>query len=217
MPVSKNKRKNAAVKNRQHKARQARAKKLNSGPVVLASGLKGFNVVLERIRQVAAMYVRVTKAIPGYQETNPDLLPGLQKAIPILQEVTVTRNRLEVELARMHQAGIRDEMEYLNLMQDFESMTIRLGVDFMDEFMPIFDCLEELGEKHKDVDVNLVTETRKQLQEHKPEFKTDIGTTRERSILGQAALPATFEGAVDMTKGGQIGYVGPVDEEATAE
>jgi len=98
----------------------------------------------------------------------------------------------------------------MSLMHDFEAMTLRLGVDFMDEFMPIFDCLEELGEKYKDVDLKLVTETRAQLKEHKPEFKTDMGGSRERSILGHAAIaPHPDEPVVDMTRGGQIGYVPP--------
>lgn len=203
MPVSKNKRKNAQAKKRQHTARVERQKRLNSAPVVLAQGLKGFDVVLENVRQVSTMYVRVTKAIPGYQETNPDLLPGLAKAIPILKEVIATRDKITEEVKRLHQAGVRDQLEYMDCMQAFEAMTIRLGVDFMDEFMPIFDCLEELGEKYSSVDLDLVTGTRKQLQEHKPEFKTDLGVPM-----------------IDPTKSGQVGYAAPIGtlvEEASAE
>ena len=203
MPVSKNKRKNAQAKKRQHLARLERQKRLNSAPVVLAQGLKGFDVVLENVRQVSNMYVRVTKAIPDYQETNPDLLPGLAKAIPILKEVIATRDKITEDVKRLHQAGVRDQLEYMDCMQAFEAMTIRLGVDFMDEFMPIFDCLEELGEKYSDVDLELVTGTRKQLQEHKPVFKTDLG------------IPMT-----DTTKSGQSGPATPLTtlvEEASAE
>ncbi|ELF5187218.1 hypothetical protein RBD99_002892 [Salmonella enterica] len=203
MPVSKNKRKNAQAKKRQHLARLERQKRLNSAPVVLAQGLKGFDVVLENVRQVSNMYVRVTKAIPDYQETNPDLLPGLAKAIPILKEVIATRDKITEDVKRLHQAGVRDQLEYMDCMQAFEAMTIRLGVDFMDEFMPIFDCLEELGEKYSGVDLELVTGTRKQLQEHKPVFKTDLG------------IPMT-----DTTKSGQSGPTTPLTtlvEEASAE
>lgn len=185
MPVSKNKRKNHASKQRRADKRAERIKKLNSAPVVLSSGLRDFNHMLEQIRRVSNTYVQITKQIPGYQETNPDLQPGLVKAIPILKELNTERDRISDAIKVLHQRQAHED-EYFQLMSDFEALTLRFGSEFMDAYLPMFDSLEALGKNYPNIDVKLIADTRLLALQHKPEFKTDVGKQDVAEVKAEA-------------------------------
>lgn len=173
MPVSKNKRKNQKNVDQRAQKRAQRLKKENSGLNVLAKALVQFNEIRNNVRKLARMYVDVTQSIPGYQETNPNVMPGLQLAIAALKDVNAQYDALSARVAELAKNPPRSEMEYLPEMSAFEHMNITFTQDFMNNFMPVIEVLEKLGEV-KGNDVGLIKETREALAEAKPQFETKV-------------------------------------------
>lgn len=173
MPVSKNKRKNQKTVDIRAKKRAERLKKENSGLTVLGKALVQFNQIRNNVRKLARMYVDVTQSIPGYQETNPEVMSGLQLAIPALKEVNALYDKLSTDVAELAKNPPKNEMDYLPLMSAFEHMNVTFTQEFVVNFMPVVEALEKLADK-KGVDADLVKETRGALDASKPQFETKL-------------------------------------------
>ncbi len=171
MPVSKNKRKNhisAAAREQKKKRRLTRE---NHALKILGKGLDELNRIRNNIRQMARMYVDVTKQIPGYQETNPEVQIGLTKAIPILKEVNERYDALLLQVKRLAENPPSAQLEYVDEVGEMEALYYLLGHDFMDHFIPVIEAIEKLGER-KGIDQEIVADVRQAADAMKPKLTT---------------------------------------------
>jgi hypothetical protein len=171
MPVSKNKRKNHKSVNQRDLKNKQRALRENSALKVLGRGLHEFNKIRENIRLVARMYVDVTKSIEGYQETDPSVHAGLTEAIPLLKAINLRYDALTARVAQLAKGPMQNQLDYVEEVQELESLYYELGHNFMDHFIPVVSALERLGEA-KGIDKVVVSETRQAIDSMKPKFET---------------------------------------------
>lgn len=171
MPVSKNKRKNHnAVKAREAK-KSRRVMRESAALKVLAQGLNEFNKTRDGIRKLARMYVDVTKSIPGYQETDPSVMTGLQEAIPILKLINARYEVLTAQVAELSKNPPKSELDMVDEIQELESLYYELGHNFLDHFLPVISALERLSDQ-KGVDKTVLSETVTAVEHLKPKFET---------------------------------------------
>lgn len=171
MPVSKNKRKNQKSVNQRSLKNKQRSLRENSALKVLGRGLAEFNKIRDNIRQVARMYVDVTKSIPGYQETDPEVHAGLTEAIPLLKAINLRYDGLTARVAELAKSPLQNQLDYVDEVQELESLYYELGHNFMDHFIPVISALERLGDV-KGVDSGVVSEVRQTADNLKPKFET---------------------------------------------
>lgn len=145
MPVSKNVRKNRKTTNAKQKKRDELARKRNSAPAVISFGISKLNGIMNDIRAIAGMYVTITKGIPNYAETSPEILKGLKKVIPELRYIIEERDRIIKSTAELVERRAAD-LEYFPYVSAMENMMSKVMGELLPAFAPVMDKVSMLSD-----------------------------------------------------------------------
>lgn len=168
MPVSKSRK----TRNKKSTGAERQTQKFKTISEI-KSGIRRFDVVLSGVRFISGKYAEVTKAIPGYSETNPDVLKGLNNAIPSLQRVIATRARILNEVEHIRKLPNVREHAFFGCYNNLQELLSEFQQIFLPEFVPVVEALETLIDDEETL--SQIGNFRGQVEANLPEtLKTEV-------------------------------------------